>query len=109
MQLPHKITLVTPIEIADEYGNPVSTLDYGSAARRRDALGLMQPQASTEKAQPGRQVMIARWRLFIRTRLAASERVEWRGRVFEVEAAPEVWSTHQGHRHTEATLRLVGG
>ncbi|MGI8310673.1 hypothetical protein [Saccharopolyspora hattusasensis] len=28
MQLPHTITLITPAEVADAYGNPVPQLDY---------------------------------------------------------------------------------
>ena len=64
MLLPHRLTLITPVGIADEYSNPVLRLDYGPGAARRTIAGLMQPTGSTPNPEPGRTAVVTTWRLF---------------------------------------------
>ncbi|GAA1306031.1 hypothetical protein [Saccharothrix xinjiangensis] len=42
-------------------------------------------------------------------RLAARERIEWKGRVLEVEGEPDRWEPRFGHVHYETRLRHVEG
>ncbi|MEU0886194.1 hypothetical protein ABZ345_47130 [Lentzea sp. NPDC005914] len=91
MQLPHIVTLVDPLEVEDQYGNPSPAADYGSGAPRRDVRGFMQPHTSTEPAETGRQPKITRWRLLTYSPAGGREQVEWRGRTFRVDGDPEMW------------------
>ncbi|MBP2320488.1 hypothetical protein JOF56_000873 [Kibdelosporangium banguiense] len=109
MQLPHRLIVITPAEQTDEYDNPTPALDYGPAAPRRTLWGLLQPAASTEDPQPGRVPVTTSWRLFTVQPISARERVEWNGRVLEVNGEPARWSPRFGHVHYEATLTTVEG
>ncbi|MGI8310671.1 hypothetical protein [Saccharopolyspora hattusasensis] len=108
MQLPHTITLIIPAEVADAYSNPVSQLDYRRGSRRA-VLALMQPMPSHDAAEPGRKAVVSRWRLFTFADIPPQARVEWRGRVFDIEGEPQVWEPRRGRRHVEAFLRVVEG
>lgn len=107
MQLPHTVLVVEPAEMADEYGNPVPRLDY-QRGTRRPAPALMQPLTSQEQDEPGRHTVASRWRLFTFAEIPPRARVEWRGRVYEIEGEPQVWTPRPGHRHVEAVLKVVG-
>lgn len=109
MQLPHPLVVITPIETTDAYDNPTPALDYGPTAPRRTIRAHVQPVASQESAEPGRAPVVTRWRAFTRAPIAARERVEWRGWVFEVDGAPDHWSPRFGHTHFEVVLRHVQG
>jgi hypothetical protein len=109
MQLPHRLVVITPVAVADEYDNPAPRLDYGPTAARREIWGRLQPAGSREDPQPGRQPLITTWRLFTFAPLNARERIEWRGRVFDVRGEPDAWSPRFGHTHYEATLTTVEG
>ncbi|SMD27068.1 head-tail adaptor protein [Kibdelosporangium aridum] len=94
MQLPHRLILVTPTELVDEYDNPTPALDYGPAAPRRTVWGLLQPTASAETAEPGRVPVTKSWRLFTVQPIATRERVEWNGRVLEIDGEPARTKPH---------------
>ncbi|CRK55430.1 hypothetical protein [Alloactinosynnema sp. L-07] len=109
MQLPHRLTVVNPVEVMDAYGNPVPELHYGSAASLRTVYAHMQPLASTEHAEPGRAAVVSRWRVWAIEPIGPQERVEWRGMVFEVDGEPLVFTPRFGHTHFEIVLRRVEG
>lgn len=109
MQFPHQLVVITPTEVVDAYDNPVPQLNYGPDAPRRTIRGLLQPGSSTEPALPGRQSVLTTWQLFTTAPIAARERAEWRGQVFEVSGEPSWWSPRFGHTHYEARLTHVTG
>ncbi|WP_328611778.1 hypothetical protein OG943_22550 [Amycolatopsis sp. NBC_00345] len=109
MQLPHRLTVVTPVPITDEYTNPVPRLTYGPDAPRRIVAGLVQPGSSTEPVVPGRQPVVTSWRAFTAEPVTARERIEWDGRTFEIAGEPARWSPRFGYAHYELTLTHVEG
>lgn len=109
MQFPHRLVVITPTPITDEYDNPTPRLDYGPDAPRRTVWGLLQPAESREPAQAGRAAVVTSWRLFTAAPVTARERVQWRGRVFEINGAPSWWSPRFGYTHYEAQLTHVEG
>ncbi|MGY6652815.1 hypothetical protein ACXIZN_11655 [Amycolatopsis sp. TRM77291] len=109
MQLPHRLIVVTPVPVPDEYENPVPRLTYGPDAPRRTVAGFMQPGSSTEPASPGRQAVVTGWRAFTAAPVTARERIEWDGRTFEVSGEPARWSPRFGYVHYELTLTHVEG
>ncbi|MGH2375098.1 MAG: phage head completion protein [bacterium] len=109
MQLPHRLVVVNPVEIVDEYNNPVPGLHYGSGASLRTVYAHVQPIASSESADPGRTPVVTRWRVFATEPIGPQERVEWRGMVFEVDGEPLEWTPRFGHTHFEITLRRIEG
>jgi hypothetical protein len=56
--LPHRLIVITPAGVVDEYGNPVLRLDYGPGATRRTIPGLMQPTGSTPNTEPGHTAIV---------------------------------------------------
>jgi hypothetical protein len=108
LQLPHRLTAITPTLVADEYDNPVPRPDYGPNAARRTIWGLMQPGRSSEPTEPARQPVVT-WRLFTTKPIGARERIEWRNVVFEITGEPARWSPRFGHTHYEARLTHVQG
>lgn len=109
MQLPHRLIVVAPREVVDEYDNPTPRLDYGPGAARREIWGHLQPVVSREEPAAGRHSVITLWRLFTFSPLGARERAEWRGLVLDVEGEPAMWAPRFGRTHYEATLRRVEG
>ncbi|SDC25731.1 phage head completion protein [Actinokineospora iranica] len=109
MQFPHELTVITPVEVPDDYGNPTPRLDYGPTAPRRVVWANVQPVGSSEPAAPARTPVVTRWRVFTFDPIGARERVQWRGRVFEVDGEPDVWAPRFGRAHHELTLRHVEG
>jgi hypothetical protein len=109
MRLPHILTVVSPVGVADEYGNPAPRLTYGPDAPRRVVPGLVQPDSSTEPVAPGRQPVVTSWRAFTSEPVAVRERIEWDGRTFEVMGEPARWSPRFGYVHYELTLTHVEG
>ncbi|WP_170166514.1 hypothetical protein [Lentzea atacamensis] len=51
--------------------------------------GMLQPRTSATTAEPGRQAVTGSWWLFTLDPIAARERVEYDGRVYQVEGDPE--------------------
>src|SRR5438270_13517807 len=109
MRVPHRLVVITPIDVADEYGNPTPRLDYGPTAPRRTMPGLMEPTSTQQSTEAGRQAITATWRLFTAEPIAARERIEWNGRLFAVQGEPARWSPRFGHTHYETTLIHVDG
>ncbi|ONI86926.1 hypothetical protein ALI144C_09735 [Actinosynnema sp. ALI-1.44] len=109
MQLPHRLTIVTPVAVVDEYGNPSPTLHYGPGADRREIWANVQPARSRGDPAPGRDPITASWSLFTYSPIAARERVEWRGLVLLIEGSPATWAVRFGRIHYQATLTHVEG
>jgi hypothetical protein len=107
--LPHRLTVITPVGVVDEYGNPVLRLDYGPGAARRTIPGLMQPTGSTSNPEPGRTAIVTTWRLFTTAPITARDRILWQDKVFQVTGEPSWWSPRFGHTHCEANLTHVEG
>ncbi|KJK48919.1 hypothetical protein UK23_15455 [Lentzea aerocolonigenes] len=84
-------------------------MDYGPAASRRTVRGMMQPRTSTTSSEPGRQAVTGSWWLFTLDPIAARERVEHDGRVYQVEGDPERWEPRPGRVHYETTLTHADG
>ena len=110
MLLSHRLTLITPVGVVDEYGNPVLRLDYGPGAARHPIAGLIQPTGSTPHPEPGRQAAaVTTWRLFTTTPITARDRILWQGKTFQVTGEPSWWSPRFGHTHYEANLTHMEG
>ena len=109
MLLPHRLTIITPVGVVDEYGNPVLRLDYGPGAARRTIACLMQPTDSTPNPEPGRQAVVTTWRLFSTSPIATSERIIWQGKTFRITGEPARWTPRFGYTHYEANLTHVEG
>lgn len=66
-------------------------------------------QASSSEDRDGGRTVVTRWVLFCtREDITANDRVEWRGRLFEVDGSPNLVENQQGYHHTEASLILMG-
>ncbi|XVV05332.1 hypothetical protein ACQPW3_08050 [Actinosynnema sp. CA-248983] len=109
MQFPHRFLVVTPTPVADAYDNPTPDLDYGPDAARRVMWGHLQPLGSTEPAEPGRRPVVTRWRLFTIEPVTARERIEWQGRVLDVDGEPDRFEPRFGLVHYETRLKHVEG
>ncbi|MFD1045653.1 hypothetical protein ACFQ1S_08770 [Kibdelosporangium lantanae] len=109
MQLSHRLVVVSPIEVTDEYDNPTASLEYGPSAPRREIWGQLQPAGSRDDPQPGRQPVISTWRLFTFSPIHARERIEWQGRALDVQGEPDAWAPRPGRTHYEAKLSTVEG
>ncbi|WP_026424674.1 phage head completion protein [Actinokineospora inagensis] len=108
--LPHRLVVITPVEMRDEYDNPTPVLDYGPTAPRRTVAANVQPLTSTEPAVvQERAPVVTRWRVFTREEITARERVVWDGRVCEVDGRTARWAPRFGHVHYELVLRHVEG
>jgi hypothetical protein len=103
------LTVITPAEVPDEYDNPTPHLDYGPTAQRRQVRGLLQPRTGSTAAEPGRQSISTTWWVFTADPIRAHERIEFDGRVFDVDGEPEPWSPRPGRSHFETTLTHVIG
>ncbi|MCP3800323.1 hypothetical protein NLX83_13750 [Allokutzneria sp. A3M-2-11 16] len=108
MRLPHELAVITPIEVPDEYGNPVPRLVFTPDSPRRVVRGYVQPDGSAEHTQPGRSPVTARRKVFTRAVIDARERVAWDGRLFQVHGDPEGWK-RRGGAHYWVTLTEVEG
>jgi hypothetical protein len=109
MQLPHRLTVISPVAVPDDYDNPNPRQDYGPLAPRRTVWANVQPDASTEPAAPARGPVVTGWRVFTYDPIGARERVVWNGRVCEVDGEPSRWSPRFGRVHYELVLRHVEG
>ncbi|MFD4637385.1 hypothetical protein ACFWN2_08735 [Lentzea sp. NPDC058436] len=90
LRLPHRLTIVTPAEHPTSTTTrfPCSTTASGLPPRRgRDAA----TRTSATTAEPGRQAVTGTWWAFTLDPIHARERVEYDGRVYQVEGAPEHW------------------
>lgn len=112
---PHTLTVITPGETTDGYGD--TTVTYAvPPATTREIRGHAQPQSSmqiaSEEAASGARVAVT-WQLVVYTtdgQITARDRVEWRGTTYEVDGQPSRWdSPLGGHHHTEVRLRAVRG
>jgi hypothetical protein len=99
----------SPLTRSNVYDNPAPDLDYGPDAACRVMWGHLQPLGSTEPAEPGRRLVVTRWRMFTIEPVTASERIEWRGRVLDIEGEPDRFEPRFGLVHYETRLRHVEG
>lgn len=109
MHLPHRFLIVAPVTVTDDYDNPDPDLDYGPDAARRVAWGHLQPAGSSEPAEPGRRAVVTAWRLFTLQPIAARERIEWNGKVLDVDGEPDRFEPRFGRVHWECRLTHVEG
>ena len=106
--LPLSVVLVRPVEAVDRYGN--TTYDYGPAATRTTVRAHIDQRVRSEPIADGRDPAVGDWLMFTNhTDLAARDRVEWDGELFEVVGPPWPVVTPVGVHHVEATLRAVEG
>ncbi|GLY51301.1 hypothetical protein Lesp01_49570 [Lentzea sp. NBRC 102530] len=70
---------------------------------------MLQPRTSNTENEPGRQAVTGTWWLFTAEPIAARERVEYDGRVYQVEGEPERWEPRPGRVHYETNLSRVDG
>lgn len=104
---PHTITVVSPTETTDGYGDPV--LDYVNGTRR-DVSAYVQPSDSGETVTDDRRVVT--WELTVFTLdsdVATRDRVEWRGGTYVLNGPPRVWDSPRGFHHTELRLTRAAG
>ena len=106
--LPLVVTLVRPVSSSDRYGN--TALDYGPAAARTPIRAWLEQAGAREPLSDGRDPAVSGW-LLITNHLdvAARDRIEHEGRVFEVDGVPAPVHTPAGVHHLEAHLTSVEG
>lgn len=96
--------------IENRYGD--DERDWTAPASAEIAGCALQPATSTETLDPTRQTVITRWQLFAPpgTDLAAFDRIDVDGVVYEVDGDPADWSAPGGRAdHVAATLQRVEG
>lgn len=99
------------------YGN--SSLDWANATTTTLEGVHVQPVAVAEQLDPGRDTVTTRWRLRAPAdaaaalpagRLQATDRVVWRGDVYEIDGRPEDWPSASGDMdHVAAFLVRTEG
>lgn len=108
IRFPHSIVIITPVPVSDAYDNPTAAWDYGPAATRRDGWGRLTPAGSTETPDLARRATVSRMDLVTFDRVAAHDRVQWKGRVFEVDGV-DVYEPRFGLTSYQARLKHVSG
>jgi len=104
-RLQHDVTRVRPARLTDRRGDRVD--DWTFATRTALAPAWVQQSSSTE-SRDERLVTVTRWTLYCRDlTLVARDRIEWDGRVFEVDGAPNALDGSPGIAHVEASLVLL--
>ncbi|MCP2092663.1 hypothetical protein LV78_000603 [Actinosynnema pretiosum] len=109
IRFPHRIVIITPVPVPDAYDNPAPAWDYGPDATRRVGWGRLTPAGSTESAEPGRRPVISRLELVTFDHLAERDHVEWKGRAYQVDGAPDVHEPRFGLVQYQARLKHVSG
>lgn len=70
---------------------------------------MLQPRTSSSENEPGRQAVTGTWWLFTLDPIHARERVEFEGRVYDVDGEPERWEPRPGRVHYETSLISTNG
>ena len=103
--LPHSVAVVTMGDGADDaYGNPVR----GEVGRVTESARLW--QLSSTEATVGRDTATDAWAgIFTASSvISTGGRVEWDGRLFEVDGSPDPVYASTSLHHVEARLRYSG-
>jgi hypothetical protein len=113
--LPHTITIRTPGETTDAYGNTVPDWD---TATTRTAAAYVRPQstsvrpAGNEHVEVGRDVSERSWQVHTNdSAITVTDRIVWDGVTYEVDGDPLRWVSAPGGRlsFTKVQLRRVDG
>lgn len=102
----HTATIVRPVGY-DQHGDPLP----GDPTETTVTGSSMQPAGSAEDTD-GRDTVNSRWTWFAPpgTDLRATDRVRWRGHMYEVDGDPQPWDDDRGRpHHLEVQLRRVTG
>lgn len=103
--LPHTVTRVRPVTTTDAHGNATET-----GTSEKSMAAWVQQDQRTEPRTDGRDPLVQLWLMLTNdTDVLGGDRIEWGGKVFEVEGPPEPVYTPAGYHHTESTLRAVSG
>lgn len=108
MNLRDKVNIVRAPLTTDAHGNQVR--DWPSATRQFDVAADVQPATTTEQTD-GRQTTLTRWRVFLPASMdvLVTDRLEWRGLIFEVDGEPERWYRRGAAHHVELLARRIEG
>jgi len=109
-RLVHVVVRVRPATSVSTYGDTV--YDYGVAAARKDMNAYLTQSSGTEPLSDGRAPLVGAWRMLTNDLdVTGRDRIEWNGKVFEVDGDPKpsytTWSTVP--HHLETTLRIIAG
>lgn len=106
---PHTITIVTPSETTDPYGNTV--LDFDTPASSVTVAAYVQPKGSGEATlDASREAQVRAFKCFTAASpMTGVERVTWGGVVYDVIGPSQRWDSPRGLHHYETALRVVEG
>jgi head-tail adaptor len=106
VRLPHTVKVLRAPLISDGKGNQIR--DWAHASSRTYAAWV-QPVSSDEQTL-NEQRVVSRWRLFAEPSadIAATDRISWAGKTFQVDGEVQAWDVGYVH-HFEGYLRLVTG
>ena len=115
--LPHTITIVTPVEVTDGYGNTVLSYNLDDGATTRQASAYVRPLGGTQGASApevtdGRDAVSSAWQVHTNdSAVTALERIEHEGVAYEIDGKPNIWDTDPRGRpgHTKLQMRRVDG
>ncbi len=105
--LVHDVTILTPAEDTDRYGNTVKNWDNATPTTVKGWVS----QSSQTEDSDHREAQVSEWRLFLHPNasITGADRVVWEGITFEVVGpANPAWSP-AGRHHLEVPLRVVAG
>lgn len=115
--LPHTITIVTPAQAEDGYGNTALTYDQGQGATSRIVAAYVRPFAgnqgtSAPEVTVDRDAVTAAWQVHTNDlTLTALDRIEYNGVAYDIDGKPNIWESDPRGRpgHTKLLLRRVDG
>lgn len=108
MLLSQEITILTPGETTDDYGN---TVQDWSAPTERTVAAYVRPAAASENIAD-RNAVTAAWQVHTNDRnIGALDRIRYDGVVYEIDGKPLTWdkTPRGGTGHTKLLLRRVDG
>jgi head-tail adaptor len=99
------VTHLTRVDVTDDYGASVPGEWTSETIRAR-----LEQRSADEINEAGREASQTEWIMWANTALSASDRVEWQGLTFEIEARARPRQRFGGDvHHWEHRLRLVEG
>lgn len=102
----HTVTVVRPTGW-DRHGDPLT-----GDPDETEVTGCSVQPASTTEDLDGRDTVAGLWDLFTPAGvdIRATDRIRWRGELYEVDGAPQQWDDERGSgHHLEVRLRRVTG
>lgn len=107
--LPHTVTVVTPGETENRYGDTVEDWEAGST--EEEMPGWVQHRSSTTQVGENRAAVVTTWMLIVgpEAPIVAGGRVVWEGRTFRIVGEPHQLTSPAGVHHIEAQLETVDG